>query len=610
MARRLAILIGNQTFREDSGLPPLHGPLNDVAAMARLLGDKERGNFDVRSLPDRPHHEITVLIEEELRNRGENELVLIYYSGHGKPDIKQGLCLATADTRERSLLSTSIPAYHLLNIVEASFHNQVIIILDCCYSALIGAKGEPSDGLLEKARETSGLFIVTSSDKLQISREEAAEQDGPVLGVFTSALLRIAESESAANDEGEIRLRGLVEALQEDPKLGGQNPKFSARDASGDPLISQLPGFGADSFDPDLPEDLKDPRVHRRLGAVRHLGQYLRTGTRAEQAGARRLLNARLAIERDYLVRPEIEQALRVALAPVALSSPPREGAAADPASPALPAQPASPDNPGRPAWASEFGRDEYGAWASFTAHGNGRSVIQRLRWCPRGEFRMGSPEKEWGRFADEGPQHMVRIPHGFWLFDTPCTQALWVAVMGTNNSGFKGDDRPVENVTFADVDEFLGRVNTLLPGLNLSLPSEARWEYACRAGTITATYTGDLSDDEAQRCSRLDAIAWWKGNSGSMTHPVAAKAPNGWGLHDMLGNVREWCADHWHGNYEGAPDDGSAWTEPGGAADRVIRGGSWYDDSRFVRSAYRSHLDPAYCFDILGFRCARVQAE
>jgi hypothetical protein len=108
MPRRLAILIGNQTFLPESGLEPLHGPLNDVAEMARLLGDLERGNFDVRMLPDRPHHEITVLIAEELNNRGENELVLIYYSGHGKPDIRAGLCLATADTRESALLATSI----------------------------------------------------------------------------------------------------------------------------------------------------------------------------------------------------------------------------------------------------------------------------------------------------------------------------------------------------------------------------------------------------------------------------------------------------------------------------------------------------------------------
>ena len=173
----------------------------------------------------------------------------------------------------------------------------------------------------------------------------------------------------------------------------------------------------------------------------------------------------------------------------------------------------------------------------------------------------MGSPENEWGRLGDEGPQHIVRIPHGFWLFDTPCTQALWVAVMGTNNSDFKGDARPVESVTFADVGEFLGRINAMLPGLDLSLPSEACWEYACRAGTTTATYAGDLWNDKAQQRNLLDAIAWWSGNSGRTTHPVAAKTPNEWGLYDMLGNVGEWYADHPHNNYKGAPDDGSAWT-------------------------------------------------
>jgi uncharacterized caspase-like protein len=109
----------------------------------------------------------------------------------------------------------------LLNIVGASFHEQVVIILDCCYSALIGAKGGPSAELQEKARQTSGLFILTSSDKQEISREEAAEKDGPILGVFTSALLRSVESEGAANDEGEIRLKSLVGLLREDPRLTG-----------------------------------------------------------------------------------------------------------------------------------------------------------------------------------------------------------------------------------------------------------------------------------------------------------------------------------------------------------------------------------------------------
>jgi len=612
MPRRLAILIGNQTFLPASGLPPLQGPCNDVATMARLLGDPERGKFEVRTLLDRPHHEIVPLIAEELNNRGENELVLIYYSGHGKPDIKTGLCFATADTRESALLATSIPAYHLLNIVDASFHNQVVIILDCCYSALVGGKGDPSAELQQKASETSGLFILTSSDKHQISREEAAEQDGPVLGAFTAALVRSADSDGAANDEGEIRLRRLVDALQRDQQLAGQKPKFFAQNTSGDPLISSIPGFGATLFDPDLLNDLDSPVWRRRLAAAGELGEFLRTGTRPQQNQARRLLAGRLGGERDFKVRQQIEQVLS---APTSSAQPAKPAPAGNeisvaPAPVSVPAQPTSPNDPGRPAWAADYGQDRCGTWASFAVQDQGgKPVSQRLRWCPPGEFLMGSPGNEWGRFDDEGPQQKVRIAHGFWLFDTPCTQALWRAVQGEKVDGSQRADHPVVNVSLTDIDKFLERANAMVPGLNLSLPSEARWEYACRAGTTTATYAGDLSGDQAQQRGILDAIAWWEGNSGGATHEVAGKTPNDWGLHDMLGNVFEWCCDHWHGSLQGAPNDGSAWTDRDGAASRVVRGGSWHGDARGVRAAFRNGRAPAGRDGSFGFRCARVQA-
>src|SRR5262249_27255292 len=159
--------------------------------------------------------------------------------------------------------------------------------------------------------------------------------------------------------------------------------------------------------------------------------------------------------------------------------------------------------------WASEIGRDRYGLFSAFIVPGT--SVAQRLRWIPPGRFIMGSPENEVGRYNDEGPRHEVMIGAGFWLFDTPCTQGLWEAVMGRNPSRFAGPKRPVEQVSFEDVSHFLERLNAMVPGLELSLPSEARWEYACRAGTAAATWTGDLGKSMAL----LDPIAWYEENSG-----------------------------------------------------------------------------------------------
>jgi formylglycine-generating enzyme required for sulfatase activity len=205
----------------------------------------------------------------------------------------------------------------------------------------------------------------------------------------------------------------------------------------------------------------------------------------------------------------------------------------------------------------------------------------------------MGSPENEEGRWEAEGPRHEEIIATGFWLFDTPCTQALWEAVMGTgtNPSHYKGPDRPVDCVSWTDCQEFVKRLNERLGGLQVGLPSEAQWEYACRAGTETARYGEDL-----------DAIAWYDGNSGGETHDVRRKAPNGWGSYDMLGNVWEWCADAWRDDYSQTRVEESV---GGSSVHRVIRGGSWLSDARYARAACRNHDDPSLRFDGLGFRCA-----
>ena len=153
------------------------------------------------------------------------------------------------------------------------------------------------------------------------------------------------------------------------------------------------------------------------------------------------------------------------------------------------------------PLWASDSGKDVTGAWAEFTVLGNnGMSATQRMRWIPPGSFLMGSPETEAGRDNDE-KQHEVTIEEGFWLADTACTQALWEAVMKSNPSFFKGSNLPVENVSWNDAQAFMAELNRRIPGLGLSLPTEAQWEYACRAGTTTAFSFGDnLTDEQANQ--------------------------------------------------------------------------------------------------------------
>jgi formylglycine-generating enzyme required for sulfatase activity len=238
--------------------------------------------------------------------------------------------------------------------------------------------------------------------------------------------------------------------------------------------------------------------------------------------------------------------------------------------------------------------------------------VIVTFRYCPPGEFLMGSPASEEGRWGDEGPQHEVELTRGFWLGETPVTQSLWQAVMArnaslwqtltghtSNPSKFQGGDRPVEQVSWDDCQQFLSRANGMLAGLEIRLPTEAEWEYACRAGTTGATWLG------ANSASALHRIAWYSENSGKQTQPVKQKEPNPWGLYDMLGNVWEWCSDYSAGYGSQRAVDPAG---PATGTERVGRGGSWSDDAWYARAAGRSADDPGYRYDNLGFRLARGQ--
>jgi formylglycine-generating enzyme required for sulfatase activity len=211
----------------------------------------------------------------------------------------------------------------------------------------------------------------------------------------------------------------------------------------------------------------------------------------------------------------------------------------------------------------------------------------------PAGKFEMGSP-------SDEGPLHHVNIEKPFYMGRYEVTQKQWRAIMGDNPSDFKGDDLPVETVSWYEVREFIKKLNEKEGIDTYRLPSEAEWEYACRAGTTTRYSFGDSE-------SELGDYAWYTVNSGDNTHPVGRKKPNPWGLYDMRGNVWEWVQDSWHSNYNDAPTDGSAW-ESGDGTFRVIRGGGWRSFARNCRSALRFHGVPRFRFSDLGFRLLREQ--
>jgi formylglycine-generating enzyme required for sulfatase activity len=253
-------------------------------------------------------------------------------------------------------------------------------------------------------------------------------------------------------------------------------------------------------------------------------------------------------------------------------------------------------------AWAVDWGQDKYGLWQSFACKG----VRQQLRWIPPGRFLMGSPPDEPER-NDNELQHEVVLTQGFWLADTACTQGLWQAVMGINPSRLKGDEKlPVEKVSWDDCLAFIEKINGMIPGLDLRLPSEAQWEYACRAGTRTPFSFGmQITTDQVNYNGNYPYHGGEKGENRGETVAVKSLPANNWGLYEMHGNVWEWCADRY-----GAYAAGTV-TDPQGPAqdvDRVLRGGGWFSNGRLVRSASRGGDGPGFRIGNFGLRLYRGQ--
>jgi len=290
---------------------------------------------------------------------------------------------------------------------------------------------------------------------------------------------------------------------------------------------------------------------------------------------------------------------------------------------------------------------DEADDFEAFFAEGNAliaKPLALTMLWIPPGRFWMGSPPQEPERSDSEGPQQLVQLP-GFFMSQTPITQAQWRAVarspqrpgerwghtLNPTPSRFQGDqggllageantdNRPVEKVSWHDAREFCNRLNQRT-GRHYTLPSEAQWEYACRAGTSTPFHFGaTITPELANYDGSVTYANGPKGEYRKQTTPVGMFPANAWGLHDMHGTVWEWCLDHWHESYEGAPKDGSAWENMperkktatkkkvsdtvSNEESRLLRGGSWDDFPGGCRSASRGHGRPAFASLSVGFR-------
>ncbi len=281
---------------------------------------------------------------------------------------------------------------------------------------------------------------------------------------------------------------------------------------------------------------------------------------------------------------------------------------------PDQPAQPAPVSNdPAKPAWATATGADALGNWADLTIG----SATQRFRFIKPGTFTMGSPQTEKDAalacvlleyktatraWFDSEVQHEVTLTKGYWMADCQCSQGFWTVVMGGNPARHRRDNLPADQICWTDSQEFCRKLSARVPGLMARLPTEAEWEYACRAGTITAFNCGAIITPEQVRYNgRHEFAGNCKGPCPNAPTPVKSLPPNAWGLHEMHGNMRQWCSD-WLADLPATPQ-----TDPTGpkaaTGNRVFKGGAWYESPYMIRSAARGGKPDGYVEYCTGFR-------
>ena len=271
---------------------------------------------------------------------------------------------------------------------------------------------------------------------------------------------------------------------------------------------------------------------------------------------------------------------------------------------------------PKKPTWGTDVSSDKYGHYTDLIVKG----LTQRFRWIEAGEFWMGSPETEEERGGDE-TLHKVRLSQGYWLANTACSQALWSVLMEENPSEWEGDKLPVEEVFWKDAKEFITKMNNLIGNLYFRLPTEAEWEYACRAGSETPFSFGKMIDFEQvnfHSCYETSYTNSKQNEREPKTVPVGSLPCNDWGLYEMHGNIDEWCED-WYGSYE-IPNTNEVIIDPRGPdtasspdTGHVSRGGLWRSDACYCRSAGRMCDDPKlhyYLCGGAGFRLASDNQE
>ena len=585
--KRVAIISGVNHYK-DSDIRDLRYAVEDTRKIANLL---EQAGFETRYLYDasQGHHQDE--LDRMARTLTPDDLLLFYFSGHGV-DVNGRHLLLCQDARDASLRfgRGGLWVEELKETFAHSGANRVFV-LDTCREALLTRKGvvnemKGSATLRDMATVPTVPDIAAGTLTILCACDEGdtAQEDGDLgHGLFSAAFLDCCRDAMQARRA--LRLDGdcldsvrrrMVETARKHELSLRQRPWIQSTGAF--PLI--LPG--SDDFSgttapangpakaPAFPSTKPPPKLKPTL--------HWWVAIDGQEQGPLDAPAVRDVIRQGKVTRQT--DCWRDGMDGWKPMGETNEWTSAFP--------------PVRPAPEVITPPKRKPAMPEMIELNCGDGVVMKCKLIPAGTFLMGSPKGEQERCDDEGPQHEVTLSRPFYMGVYPVTQAQYKAVMRKAPSNFKGKDRPVESVSWDDALAFCEELSAET-GKKVVLPTEAQWEYACRAGTTTKYSFGDSE-------SRLDLYGWYDGTSGEGTHPVGQKKPNPWGLYDMHGNVWEWCAD-WYGEKYYANADSCDPKGPDSGSARVLRGGSWDLNPARCRSADRVRDAPDRRSGDVGFR-------
>ena len=600
-----ALLIGVSRYQR---LTPLPGVLEDIPAVNQALSAQ---GFAVEPVIDPTADQLDRAIKSFIGRWGLDPLgrLVIYFAGHGTVVDDTGYLLAVDtpdDQRDPEFIPRSLAIEDLRTRANQARARHILVACDACFSgSLFRNRETPPANVLAASREGVRLFMTAGSGKETV----------PDRSVFRLAFVEALSSPAADADRDGYVLgselfmylrRRVIDAAE--ARRERQTPQWKALGlASGEPVgdvVFAVPASALPPLPVSAPATVTGGGTVAQRIAAEKAAREARLTWNAWQANMQmafqqaqtQAADTDLSVElrrdiwteflnawatdnphsdQDESLRRQAEEARAkiVAAMAQAITTPVKPEVKPTLTEPTL----LAPSQAGAPAWASAKGQDQYGTWADLKV-GN---VVQRMRLIKAGKFSMGSPVSEDDRESDEA-EHSVTLTNDFWLGNSEVTQGMWKQVMGNYPSRVTGVlDFPVEQVSWENCQEFFWKLNILV-GNGFTFPTEAQWEYACRAGT-TGAYAGILNK-----------VAWYSDNAGGTTNTVMTKSANAWGLFDMHGNVREWCDD--------------AVTGADGASLRVPRGGNWGYDSVSCRAAHRHTYAPsARGNSALGLRLARV---